>query len=84
MSRPLSIDTDGLPYARNGRLFGHKGNKIRWFDVQHTQIPIIALTASMMDEDKEARRLTGMNDFLGKPITVAQFTAMLQKWIVVE
>ncbi|MFT4720807.1 MAG: two-component system sensor histidine kinase/response regulator [Candidatus Azotimanducaceae bacterium] len=54
------------------------------FDVQQTQIPIIALTASMMDEDKEACRLAGMNDFLGKPVNVAQLTAMLQKWLVVD
>jgi CheY-like chemotaxis protein len=38
----------------------------------------------MMDEDKEACRLAGMNDFLGKPINVAHLTAMLQKWLVVE
>lgn len=54
------------------------------FEVQQTQIPIIALTASMMDEDKEACRLAGMNDFLGKPINVAYLTAMLQKWLVIE
>jgi len=54
------------------------------FDVQQTQIPIIALTASMMDEDKEACRLAGMNDFLGKPINVAHLTAMLLKWLVVD
>jgi len=54
------------------------------FEVQQTQIPIIALTASMMEEDKEACRLAGMNDFIGKPINVAYLTAMLQKWLVIE
>ncbi len=41
---------------------------------------IIALTASVMDEDKEACIQAGMNDFMSKPIDLNQIVGALNKW----
>ncbi|MFT5206863.1 MAG: two-component system sensor histidine kinase/response regulator [Candidatus Omnitrophota bacterium] len=43
-------------------------------------IPIIAVTAAVMKEDKEASLAAGMNDFLSKPIQPEQLQAILTRW----
>ncbi len=44
-------------------------------------IPIVALTANAMPEDRERCFSVGMNDFISKPIDVAHFNQTLLKWI---
>lgn len=44
-------------------------------------MPVIAMTANAMQEDKERCVKTGMNDFVAKPIDVKLFYATLVKWI---
>ncbi|GJM22405.1 MAG: hypothetical protein DHS20C15_23200 [Planctomycetota bacterium] len=46
----------------------------------HTDTPIIALTASVRDEDRETTLVAGMNDFLAKPHSGEQLARMLRKW----
>ncbi len=44
-------------------------------------LPIIAMTANAMDEDKEAALKNGMTDHIAKPINVDVFIAMLCKYL---
>ena len=53
-------------------------------DVRNHAIPIIALTANAMRDDREKCLATGMNDYLAKPINAEKLTAMLSKWIAPE
>jgi two-component system, sensor histidine kinase and response regulator len=43
--------------------------------------PIIAMTAAAMRSDREASRASGMNDFIAKPIDIANLAAVLLRWI---
>lgn len=45
----------------------------------HTAATIVALTAHALQEHREAVFAAGMNNFLHKPITLADLTAMLEK-----
>jgi CheY-like chemotaxis protein len=44
-------------------------------------VPIIALTASAMEADREQCLAAGMDAFLTKPIKQAELVAMLEQWI---
>ncbi len=44
-------------------------------------IPIVALTANAMKEEKEKCRAAGMNDLLAKPFLLEQLQAVLSRWI---
>ena len=45
------------------------------------RLPIVAMTASVMDEDRERCLLAGMNDHLPKPIDPRQLRVVLRRWI---
>ncbi len=49
---------------------------------RHAGLPVIAMTANAMVGDKEKCLEAGMNDFIAKPIDVAQLFATLARWIV--
>jgi signal transduction histidine kinase/DNA-binding NarL/FixJ family response regulator len=40
---------------------------------------VVAMTASVFDEDREACRKAGMHDFIGKPIELSQVDAVLRR-----
>ncbi len=61
--------TDGLEAARAVRA-----------DPRFRELPIIALTANAMPEDRVRCLDAGMNDFLTKPMTPDALYAMVQKW----
>ena len=44
-------------------------------------IPIIAMTANAMEEDKEAALKNGMNDHIAKPLDIDLFLSVLGKYI---
>ncbi|WP_017219932.1 response regulator [Moritella dasanensis] len=48
------------------------------------QIPVIALTASVMAGDKEKCFNVGMSDYLSKPIDVEELEGILLKWLKPE
>lgn len=47
----------------------------------YKSIPVIALTASVMQGDKEKCLNSGMNDYLSKPVEQSQIKSMIQKWL---
>lgn len=44
-------------------------------------LPIVAMTANVFEEDRQACLAAGMNDFLGKPIQLDSLSGMLAKWL---
>ncbi len=54
---------------------------IREMDGHVSKIPIVAMTANAMAEDRESCMVAGMNDYLAKPVTGAQLRDMVKKWL---
>jgi two-component system sensor histidine kinase/response regulator len=44
-------------------------------------IPIVAMTANVLEQDRERCLEAGMNDYLGKPIVPALLWACLERWV---
>jgi len=49
--------------------------------VRNHDLPIIALTANAMKEDRDLCLQAGMDDYLSKPVEVAELLAKLEKWL---
>lgn len=63
---------DGYEATRNIRSLPRKDVKT---------LPIIAMTANAMEEDKENALKSGMNDHLAKPIDIDMFMSVLSKYL---
>ena len=63
-------DLDGYETTRELRAWGGR----------FADLPVIALTASAMDEDRQRCMAAGMNDFLSKPGILATLAATLDRW----
>ena len=50
-------------------------------DPRYSNLPVIAMTANAMVGDKEKCLDAGMNDFIAKPIDVAQLFGTLARWV---
>jgi CheY-like chemotaxis protein len=62
-------EMDGFSAAMEIRRHGH-----------NQETPIIALTANVLEEDRERCFAAGMNDYLSKPIRKNQLIETIQKW----
>ncbi|CAN7652575.1 response regulator [Pseudoduganella sp. LjRoot289] len=51
---------------------------------RYSDLPVIAMTANAMVGDKEKCLDAGMNDFIAKPIDVAQLFSTLARWVKVK
>jgi two-component system sensor histidine kinase/response regulator len=47
----------------------------------YKEIPIIAMTADAMKEDRDKCLESGMNDYMAKPIKRDETFAMIKKWV---
>jgi len=50
-------------------------------NARNSSIPIIAYTAHVLPEHLNACLLSGMNDCITKPSSLATFTAIVEKWL---
>jgi len=64
---------DGLEATRHIRAWEQQRGKPR--------LPIIALTASAFEEDRDRCLTAGMDDFLTKPLVLRHLTAALDSWL---
>jgi CheY-like chemotaxis protein/HPt (histidine-containing phosphotransfer) domain-containing protein len=57
---------------------------IREAGKKNASVPIIALTANVVEETKDMFMKAGMNDFLAKPIITDELNTILQRWLPAE
>ena len=55
--------------------------RIRTQEAGARHIPIVAMTASVMDEDRERCLAAGMDDYVTKPVNIKTLDAMLEFWV---
>jgi signal transduction histidine kinase/ActR/RegA family two-component response regulator len=53
-------------------------------DILNPDVPIIAMTANAMEEDRRRCLSAGMNDYTSKPITIKAVSELVQRWLSVH
>jgi CheY-like chemotaxis protein len=57
---------------------------IRSTEAQGTRLPIIAVTANAMQGEGQRCLKQGMDDYLSKPLRMAELSEKLKKWLPVS
>jgi len=60
---------------------GYEAMKIIRSNKEHKKLPIIALTAKAMKNDREKCIEAGANDYIAKPVDIDQLLSMLRVWL---
>ncbi|MDI1230743.1 MAG: response regulator [Methylobacter sp.] len=60
---------------------GFEASRIIRADPRFTDLPIIAMTGNVMDQDQERCFASGMNDHISKPVDWGQFFQTLARWV---
>jgi len=55
--------------------------KLEKLSEQATHVPIIAVTAHALEGDREASLQAGMDDYLAKPLAIAELETLLNRWL---
>ena len=64
------------------RMSGHEAaRQIRNIEAADSHIPIIALTAHGLADERDKLIASGIDDYVGKPISQPQLLQVLQKWL---
>jgi CheY-like chemotaxis protein len=58
--------------------------QIRALNSMANNIPIIAVTAAALPQDRVAVQIAGMNGYISKPVVYSELLNVLQKWIKLE
>ena len=66
-------DMDGKEAAQRIRIFEKTADR--------KKTPIVAMTASVLDNAKDRYIQLGMDDFMGKPVTIEKFKKSLTTWL---
>jgi CheY-like chemotaxis protein len=80
-ARLVRSDPHGLPHAGDGRLRVHGGDPQARAVPGGKAIPIVALTANAMAQDREECLNAGMDDYLSKPFSMQTLQDMLDRWM---
>ncbi|MBL3588589.1 MAG: PAS domain S-box protein [gamma proteobacterium endosymbiont of Lamellibrachia anaximandri] len=60
---------------------GYTATRIIRNQVKFKELPIIAMTANIMESDRAKAKAAGMDDHIGKPLDVNELFTVLAKWI---
>jgi CheY-like chemotaxis protein len=60
---------------------GYEAMKVIRQRKEHKKLPIIALTAKAMKNDREKCIEAGANDYIAKPVDIDQLLSMLRVWL---
>jgi CheY-like chemotaxis protein len=67
--------------AAGGECSGNEGAGMDCLSHHHPQLPIIALTANVMEGDRHKCLAAGMNDYVAKPFSLKDITVVLERWL---
>ena len=67
-----------LETAESGMTIGEAGETADGASVRH--VPIVAMTSSMLDADRQRALAAGMDEHLTKPLDVARLAELLTRW----